>query len=98
MSAVKAMVLAVGLLLAATPASAVNGLQFLEVFDNKGPVEEMNLLTPIVRRFIKEGYHDVPDWAVLGAAMRVLILKRGYRDKDIAEIALEAAISMGMSK
>jgi hypothetical protein len=40
----------------------------------------------------------VPDWTDLGPMARALILEKGYRDKDIAEIAREAAIANGMSK
>ena len=36
MSAMKAMVVAVGLLLAATPAGAMTGLKFLQAFDKNG--------------------------------------------------------------
>jgi hypothetical protein len=37
-------------------------------------------------------------WADLDIMARALILKKGYRDQDIAEIAREAAIAKGMSK
>ena len=55
-------------------------------------------MKPLVRQFVREGYHSVPDWADLGPMARALILEKGYRDKDIAEIAREAAIANGMSK
>ena len=72
MSAIKTKVVVVGLLLAATPAGAMTGLDFL--------------------------HHNVPDWGYLAVLTRALILERGYRDKDIAEIAREAAIANGMAK
>jgi Bacterial regulatory proteins, tetR family len=97
MSAWKAMVLTVGLLLAATPASAIYGLEFLQA-DDKNIFDARDILQPVIRQFIQEGYHNVPDWLVLRDATRALILERGYRDKDIAEIAKEAAIAKGMSK
>jgi hypothetical protein len=95
MNAMKAMVVVVGLLLAATPAGAMTGLEFLQAFD-KG--EPHAVLEPLVHQFVREGYHNVPDWADLALMARALILEKGYRDKDIAEIAREAAIANGMSK
>jgi predicted lipoprotein len=93
----KAMVMAVGLLLAVTPAGAMTGLEFLQAYD-KGAVARADVLEPLVRQFVREGYHNVPDWAELSNIMRALILEKGYRDKDIAEIAREAASAHGMSK
>jgi hypothetical protein len=97
MSAIKAMVLAVGLLLAASAAGAMSGLEFLDAYD-KSATEQHVVMAPLVRQFISEGYHDVPDWSDLADETRALILKKGYRDKDIVEIAREAAIAKGMSK
>jgi hypothetical protein len=97
MSAMKAMVLAVGVLLAATPASAMSGLGFLEVYD-RGATDRLVVMAPLVRQFVREGYHNVPDWYELAEDARALILERGYRDEDIVEIAREAAIAHGMSK
>jgi hypothetical protein len=96
MSAMKAMVVAVGLL-AATPADAMTGLEFLQAFD-KGGAAQAEALQPLVRQFVREGYHNVPDWADLAYMARALILEKGYRDKPMAEIAREAAIANGMSK
>jgi hypothetical protein len=98
MNAMKAMVVVAGLLLAATPAAAMTGQQFLEVSDKSDPTDESGVLKPLVRQFVREGYHNVPDWIELAIAARELILKKGYRDEDIAEIAREAAIANGMSK
>ena len=42
-----------------------------------------------------EGYHSVPDLPHLASLSRALILEKGYRDKDIAAIAREAAIADG---
>jgi hypothetical protein len=92
MNALKAMVVMVGLLLAATPAGAMTGQEFLQVDDDDRRTE------PLVRQFVREGYHSVPDWTDLAAMARALILEKGYRDEDIAEIAREAAIANGMSK
>jgi hypothetical protein len=97
MNAMKAMVVVVGLLLAATPAAAMTGLEFLQAYD-KGASDQAAVLEPLVRRFVSEGYHNVPDWADLADLARALILGKGYRDNDIAEIAREAAIANGMSK
>jgi hypothetical protein len=55
-------------------------------------------MRPLVRQFVMEGYHSVPDWIDLAVMAHKLILEKGYRDKDIAEIAREAAIANGMSK
>jgi hypothetical protein len=97
MNAMKAMVVVVGLLLAATPAGAMTGQEFLQAYD-RSPEDEAAVLKPLVRQFVREGYHSVPDWSALGEKVRALILKKGYRDEDIAEIAREAAIANGMSK
>jgi hypothetical protein len=97
MNALKAMVVMVGLLLAATPASAMTGQEFLEAYD-KSASDEAAALEPIVRQFVREGYHSIPDWGALGDLSRALILEKGYRDEDLAEIAREAAIANGMSK
>ena len=51
-----------------------------------------------MRQFVMEGSHRVPDWIDLANMARKLILKKGYRDNDIVEIAREAAIANGMSK
>jgi hypothetical protein len=93
----KAIIVAVGLLLAATPACAMSGQEFLQVYDRSGS-DVADVLTPVVRQFVMEGYHSVPDWADLSFMARALILEKGYRDKDIVEIAREAAIKNGMSK
>ena len=42
--------------------------------------------------------HFAVPLASLGEEARALILKKGYRDEDLAEIAREAAIANGMSK
>ena len=97
MRAVNAMAMVVALLLTATPANALTGHDFLQASD-KSASEEAAVMKPLVRRFVREGYHSVPDWAELGDLVRALILKKGYGDKNIAEIAKEAAISKGMSK
>jgi hypothetical protein len=86
-----------GVLLAATPAGAMSGLEFLHAYD-KSWSDVAAATEPLVRLFVSEGYHKVPDWADLGIMMRALILEKGYRDKDVAEIAREAAIAHGMSK
>ena len=93
----KAMVVVVGLLLDPTPAGAMTGLEFLQAFDRSAS-DQAAVMEPLVRQFVREGYHNVPDWADLAAMARSLILEKGYRDNDIAEIAREAAIANGMSK
>ena len=93
----KAIVVAVGLLLAATPAGAMTGQEFLQVYDRSAD-DEAEALKPLVRQFVGEGYHSVPDWTELGDLARALILEKGYRDDDLVEIAREAAIKNGMSK
>ena len=97
MNATRAMIVVVGLLLAATPTGAMTGQEFLQASD-KSAGDEAAVLKPLVRQFVREGYHSVPDWADLGEEARALILEKGYRDEDIAEIAREAAIANGMSK
>ena len=52
----------------------------------------------LVIRLVSQGYRDVPGWAHLATIMEELILKKGYRDKDVEEIAEEAALADGMSK
>jgi hypothetical protein len=91
------MIAVAGLLLAATPAVAMTGQQFLEVYDS-GSGDEEKVLKPLVRQFVQEGYHSVPNWTQLSVWADGLILEKGYRDEDIAQIAREAAIAHGMSK
>jgi hypothetical protein len=97
MNAMKATFMVVGLVFTATPAGAMRGQDFLQAYD-KGASDEAAVLKPLVRQFVSEGYHSVPDWAELGDMAREMILKKGYRDEDIVEIAREAAIANGMSK
>ena len=73
------------------------GQEYLQASD-KSAGDEAAVLKPLVRQFVREGYHSVPDWADLGEEARALIPEKGYRDEDIAEIAREAAIANGMSK
>jgi hypothetical protein len=54
-------IVAVGLLFAAIPANAMSGHDFLEASD-KSVGEEAAVMQPLVRQFVKEGYHSVPDW------------------------------------
>jgi hypothetical protein len=98
MNAMRVMVVVGGLLLAAaTPANAMTGQEFLQVYD-ESVEKEAAVMKPLVRQFVGEGYHSVPDWIQLSVWAHELILKRGYRDNDIVEIAREAAIANGMSK
>jgi hypothetical protein len=98
MAALKAMVVVI-LLLSAAPVSAMTGQEFLHMYeDDRRTQDEIALLKPLVRQFVKEGYHSVPNWAELGSLAQRLILERGYRDEDILEIAREAALASGMSK
>jgi hypothetical protein len=55
-------------------------------------------MEPLVIKFVKEGYHNVPDNISLSVWSEELIRAKGYRDKDIEEIAEEAARAHGMSK
>jgi hypothetical protein len=59
---------------------------------------EAAVMEPLVRQFVREGYHNVPNWAHLGILTRGLILQKGHRDENVADIAREAAIANGMSK
>jgi hypothetical protein len=68
-------VVVVGMLLAATPASAMTGQEFLLASD-KNTEDEVAVLKSLVRQFIREGYHSVPDWAHLGTIARALILEK----------------------
>jgi hypothetical protein len=95
----KAMAVVTNLLLVATSAGAVTGQEFLTMDDNYQTIsDEAAVLKSCVRQFVKEGYHNVPDWGVLANRVRKLILQKGYRDQDISDIAREAAILLGMSK
>jgi hypothetical protein len=96
MNAMKAMAVVVGFLIAMAPARAMTGQDFLQAEDSHEDVAAV--LKPLVRQFVREGYHNVPDWIDLAVDARELILKKGYRDEDIAEIAREAAVADGMSK
>lgn len=47
--------MAIGLLLAATPAGAMSGQEFLQA-DDKSPSDDAAVLKPLVRQFVREGY------------------------------------------
>jgi hypothetical protein len=92
-----ALVTAVGLVLAVAPTKAMTGLEFLQASENNVS-NEAAVIEPLVRQFVREGYHNVPDWAHLGNLTRALMLQKGDRDKNVADIAREAAMANGMSK
>jgi hypothetical protein len=88
-----------GLLFAATPAAAMTGLEFLQAKAHPEPdYKYHDVMKSLVVKFIEQGYRNVPDWSHLAIYTEQLILQKGYRDKDIAEIAEEAALAHGMSK
>jgi hypothetical protein len=89
-------VTAAWLLITAIPADAMTGLEFLQASNNVSA--EAAIMEQIIVKFISQGYRRVPDWAHLARITRELILEKGYRDKDIVEIAEEAAIADGMTK
>jgi hypothetical protein len=91
-----ALIAALGLLIATTPVIAMTGLEFLQAGDDANA--KAVIMEPIVIKFISQGYRHVPDWAHLAQFTRELILEKGYRDRDIVEIAEEAAITHGMTK
>ena len=72
----------------------MTGQEFLRVI--RPGAEDERRFKPA--RAPSSGDHKIPDWADLGDLARALILEKGYRDEDIAEIAREAAIANGMSK
>jgi hypothetical protein len=53
-NAMKAMIVVGGLLLAATPAGAMTGQEFLQAFDGSAH-DESAVMKPLVRQFVKEG-------------------------------------------
>jgi hypothetical protein len=101
LNVMKLIVVVAGLLVAATPVSAMTGQQFLLLADDdslEGAGHMAVAVKPLVHQFVEEGYHNVPDWGELQYLMHKLILAKGYRDKDFVEIAREAAIADGMAK
>jgi hypothetical protein len=94
-----AVVMASGLLFAAAPAAAMTGLEYLQAQEEYPYHQaEKALMTTLIIQFVDQGYRDVPDWATLGIYVEELIRQKGYRDKDIGEIAEEAALAHGMRK
>jgi hypothetical protein len=94
---IAAVVMAAGLLFAAAPAGAMTGLEFLEAKAHPDS-RFYAVMDSLVIRLVSEGYRNVPGWANLATIMEELILQKGYRDKDVAEIAEEAALAHGMRK
>jgi hypothetical protein len=94
-----AVVMVPGLLFAAAPAAAMTGLEYLQA-QKEDPYHqaESALMTIFIIQFVDQGYRNVPDWASLGMYVEELIRQKGYRDKDLGEIAKEAAIAHGMRK
>jgi hypothetical protein len=85
----------------ANASEAMSGLEFLKIDssrDDKDIKKEVAVTKSFVVQFVAQGYRNIPDWALLANMMSELIRKNGYRDKDISEIAEEAAIAYGMRK
>jgi hypothetical protein len=94
---IAAVVMAAGLLFAAAPAGAMTGLEFLQAEEDNSH-RDITVMKSLVIQFVSQGYRDVPDWEHLSFYTHQLILQKGYRDKDVAEIAEEAALAHGMRK
>jgi hypothetical protein len=77
-----------GLLFAATPAAAMSGLEYLRAEQDQYLVA-YHAMKSLVTKFIDQGYRNVPSPGHLMIYSEELIRQKGYRDKDIAEIAEE---------
>ena len=64
--------------------------------DNSAELEEK--LNPILLSFLSQDYINIPDSLELSGAMKALIMKQGLAENSIKEIALKAAIGIGMKK
>ena len=73
----------------------MTGLEFFEITDK---TEIQDILVLITTQLLHAGYKNIPDWISLSAAIEALIRKHGWSDMDIEEIALKAAIALGIKK
>ena len=78
----------------ASTAFAMTGIEFME----KPAHEQISLLKPITMGFIRDGYKNVPAEMTLSIKIDASIRKNGSGNKDLADIALEAATESGMTK
>jgi hypothetical protein len=70
------------------------GLDF-DSLEDRSEIEEK--LNPILLSFLSNGYKNIPESVELSGAMKTLIMKQGLAENGIEEIALEAAVSLGMN-
>lgn len=79
----------------AVVANAMTSLEFLRL-ETDG--KEAGVCKELVYDFVAKGYRNVPDWSKLSVEMRKTILAKGYQTTPIEQVALEAAMALGMKK
>jgi len=76
-----------------TTANAMTGLEFMRYT----LFEQADILKPIIISYVSQGYKQVPNWPTLASEIDVQIRRWGLGDKNIEDIALEAAKVKGMT-
>ena len=70
------------------------GMDFYETEDMLG---QRDILQPIITEFIRQGFHNIPEWQELAVEMKRMIRKNGWRDRPVDEIAVDAGKAVGMN-
>ena len=70
-------------------------LEFIEIND---PAVIKEILRPIINRFVRQGYSNVPDWQELAETIREQIRKNGWGKEPVEDVALDAGVKLGMKK
>ena len=81
-------------LCAFTGANAMTGTEFM----GYSILDQSSILKPIIIKYISEGYKKVPDWYDLSKEIDIQIRRWGMGNKDLEDIALEAAKVRGMTQ
>lgn len=84
------------LILAAFVAQTAAALATIEFMKMK-PTDQYDYVKPIMLKFLRSGYKKVPDNEfTLISAIEKLAYEKGYTYQNIEDVALEAAIRLGM--
>lgn len=78
-----------------TIANAMTGLEFMKI---SSASEKRIVLEPVIIEYVSQGYKNVPDWSELSNKIEKAIRKNGWGNRDIHDIALDAAKAQGMTK
>lgn len=75
-------------------ALAITGIEFMQL---PNVSKQRELLEVITMQYIQHSYKKVPDWPALLNKCNELIRKNGWAYRSIDEIAMDAAVELGMT-